>query len=913
MLVDEENYLAHYGILRKSGRYPWGSGGSSESRSRDFLGMVKTLRDQGLSEVEIANGFGMTTTQLRNSNTIARNVQKQAQINAAQRLKDKGYSNVQIGKRMGLNESSVRALLAPGAKDKALVLQSTSDMLKEQVAQKKYIDIGLGVEHHIPGMTNNKLKSAVAKLESEGYTIHYLKIPQLGTGQNTSRKVLAAPGVKYSEVFRNRDQIALITDFTENGGRSFISIQTPISINSKRIGIRYAEDGGGDADGVLYIRPGVKDVSIGANRYAQVRVAVDGTHYLKGMAIYKDDLPEGIDILFNTNKRNTGNKHDAMKEQKTDKELPFGSIVHQIVDPKTGKVTSSMNLVGSKLGSGEEGSWSTWSRSLSSQFLSKQSPTLAKAQLDMTFERKKNELDSIMALTNPAVRSKLLMTFADDADSSAVHLKAAALPRQSNHVILPVLSMKPNEVYAPNFRDGERVVLIRHPHAGVFEIPELVVNNRNREAKKLLGTNPADAIGIHPSVARKLSGADFDGDTVLVIPNNAGRVEHAPSLEGLKDFDPVHAYPAYDGMRTMDGGTWNAKTNKVDYAPGKKPSSRLKQREMGDISNLITDMTIRGANNAELARAVRHSMVVIDAEKHALDWKASALDNGISQLKQRYQGRANAGASTLISKAGSELRIPEQTPRRAAKGGPIDKATGKKVFEPTGAQFVNRKGKVVLKTQRTTKLAVTEDAHTLSSGTRIEKIYADHSNKLKSLADQARLASVHTKNIPYSPSAKIAYSHEVESLNAKLNLALRNAPLERQAQSIANAVVHQKRMANPDIEASELKKIEAQALEVARIRTGAKKQRIEITESEWAAIQAGALAPSKLNKILNHANLDTVKKLATPKSEVLMTSIKKTRALQMLANGYSQADIADALGVSLSTLKRSIGGDGSNG
>jgi len=572
-----------------------------------------------------------------------------------------------------------------------------------------------------------------------------------------------------------------------------------------------------------------------------------------------------------------------------------------------------MNIVGTKAGSGEEGSWESWSRTLSSQFLSKQSPALAKAQLDMTFERKKNELDSILALTNPAVRSKLLQTFADDADSSAVHLKAAHLPRQSNHVILPVLSMKPNEVYAPNFRDGERVVLIRHPHAGVFEIPELVVNNRNREAKKLLGTNPADAIGIHPSVARKLSGADFDGDTVLVIPNNAGKVKHAPALEGLKNFDPVHEYPPHDGMRTMDGGTWNAQTHKIEYAPGQKPSSRIKQREMGDISNLITDMTIQGANNAELARAVRHSMVVIDAEKHALDWKASAIDNGIPQLKVRYQGKANAGAKTLISRAGSRADIPVQTPRRAAKGGPIDKLTGKKVFEPTGEQFVNRQGKLVTKTQRTTKLAITDDAHTLSSGTVIEKVYADHSNKLKALADQARLASVHTKSIAYSPAAKTAYSHEVASLNAKLNLALRNAPLERQAQVLANAVVSQKRHTNPDIEAAELKKIKAQALDAARIRTGAQKKRIEITDSEWAAIQAGAIAPSKLNKILNNANLDTVKKLATPKTEVLMTSVKKTRALQMLAMGYPQSDVADALGVSLSTLKRSIGGDGSNG
>lgn len=880
MIVNEEDYLAHYGILRKSGRYPWGSGGPETASNESFLGMVDGLRKSGMRETEIAKGLGITTTELRAAKSIAKTATKQANIGMAQRLKDKGYGNVAIGERMGINESSVRALLAPGQKDKADVLQTTAKMLKEQVKQKTYLDVGTGVERHI-GVSKEKLAVAVATLREEGYTVHYLKVEQLGTGQQTTMKVLAAPNTSYGEVFRNRGSIKTITEYTDDGGRSFLGVQTPLSISSARVKVRYADEGGADSDGVIFVRPGVEDISLGASRYAQVRVAVDGTHYLKGMAMYKDDLPAGTDLVFNTNKKDTGQKHDAMKKMSDDPDNPFGAVIRQRIDPKTKKVTSAMNVVN------EEGDWNTWSKSLSSQVLSKQSPKLAKTQLDMLAERKQQDLDEILKLTNPAVRKKLLEGFADDADASAVHLKAAAIPRQANHVILPINSMRETEVYAPGFNNGEQVVLIRHPHGGIFEIPELTVNNRNREGKKLLGNAP-DAIGINHKVAQRLSGADFDGDTVLVIPNNHGRIKSAPALAGLKGFDPVHAYPAYEGMKSM--------------------TPRSKAIEMGVVSNLITDMTIRGASASELARAVRHSMVVIDAEKHNLNYKQSALDNGISQLKTKYQGGAKAGASTLISRASSEIRVPERKPRSAGKGGPIDKATGKRVFEETGATFTSRTGKTVPKTIRSKRLAETADASTLSSGTPIEKIYADHSNKLKAMADKARREAVNTKTTAYSPSAKAAYSNEVASLDHKLNVALKNAPRERSAQVLANAVVSQKKQSSPDMEASDLKKIKSQALNEARIRTGARKTRIELTDSEWAAIQAGAISNNKLTQILNNADLDKVKQLASPKTALLMTNAKQTRALAMLASGYTQAEVAGALGVSLTTLKTSISG-----
>lgn len=881
--VPEEDYLAHYGILRKSGRYPWGSGGPEVASNKSFLDYVSQLQKEGLTEAEIAAGLGVNTTQLRAAKSIARNEERQDKINMAQRLKDKGMSNVAIAERMGLPESSVRSLLEPGIKDKADILTSTSNMLKEQVAEKKYIDIGAGVENQL-GISQTKLSTAVAMLREEGYTLHYLKVKQLGTGKETTIKVLAAPGVSYSEVARNRAEIKQIQAFSDDGGRSYLGVQTPLSVNSKRVAVRYAEDGGADADGVIYVRPGVDDVSLGGARYAQVRIAVDGTHYLKGMAMYKDDLPDGVDLVFNTNKSSTANKKDAMKAMKDDPDNPFGAVVRQRIDPRTGKVTSAMNIVN------EEGDWDRWSKSLSSQMLSKQSPKLAQQQLDMTYERKQREFDEIMNLTNPAVRRKLLESFSDDADSAAVHLKAAALPRQRSNVILPINSMSEKEIYAPNFRDGEKVVLIRYPHGGIFEIPELTVNNRHPQAKRALG-QARDAVGINSKVAERLSGADFDGDTVLVIPNNKRAIKTAPALDGLKGFDPQRAYPAYEGMKVM--------------------SARTKAIEMGKVSNLITDMTIRGATAQELARAVRHSMVVIDAEKHKLNWKQSEKDNGIGQLKQKYQGSTRAGASTLISRAGSTVRVPERKPRPAAEGGPIDKTTGKRVYVPTGATYVDPKGRTKPRTIEVRRLAETDDAHTLSSGTPIEKVYADHSNRLKNLANQARIEAVKTKATPYSPSAKKAYAKEVETLQAKLNVAERNRPLERQAQLLANAIVQAKRDANPDMEKADLKKIQGQALAEARARTGAGKQRIEITPQEWAAIQAGAISNNTLNRILSNADLDKVKELATPRNREVMTSVKKARAQSMLAAGYTQAEIADALGVSLTTLKTTIAEGGS--
>ena len=877
--------LEHYGTPRHSGRYPWGSGEDPGQRNRSFLQSVDEMKKQGMSEVQIAQGLGITTSQLRARKTIAKNAEKAAQISYAQKLKDKGMSNVAIGEQMGLNESSVRQLLAPATKAKNDRLTATSDFLKRQVDEQGMLDIGSGTETHVMGgVSELQMKNAVAVLKEQGYEVHNVLVDQLGTTNKTKVRVLAPPGTEYRDIVKDTSQIKSLSGYTDDGGRTYFGIETPKSVDSKRIEVRYGPDGGSDMDGVIQLRRGVADISLQGSKYAQVRIAVDGTHYLKGMAMYTDDLPDGVDIRFNTNKTDKGDKLAAMKAMKDDPDNPFGAVIRQqhYVDATGKEQLSPLNIVN------EEGDWGKWSKSLSSQMLSKQAPSLAEKQLGLKLDSMKDDFDEIMSLTNPEVKKELLQAFADSADSSAVHLRAAALPRQKTQVILPINSLSENEIYAPQFRDGESVALIRYPHGGKFEIPELRVNNRNAEGNAVL-KQAVDAVGINSKVAARLSGADFDGDTVLVIPNNDGKVKSSAPLQGLKDFDPQSAYPAYEGMKPM--------------------SARTKQLKMGDVSNLITDMTIKGASNAELARAVRHSMVVIDAEKHNLNWRQSALDNDIAGLKEKYQKGRNSGADTLISKASSEVRVGQRKERSAAKGGSIDPETGRKVYEYSNETYTNKAGKVIAKTVTSTRMAEANDAFDLVSangGTPMEAIYATHANSLKSLANEARKALISTPNSKYSSTARETYSEEVSSLKASLNEALKNKPRERQAQIVAGSIVRAKQQSNPQMDQADLKKVKSQALAEARVRTGASKSLIVPTNKEWEAIQAGAISSNMLRSILKNSDMDRIRELATPRATTVISGAKLARAKSMLSAGYTQAEIADVLGVPTSTLNDAI-------
>ena len=578
---------------------------------------------------------------------------------------------------------------------------------------------------------------------------------------------------------------------------------------------------------------------------------------------------------------------DVLKKIKDDPDNPFGSLIKEhggqsyYIDKDGNEKLSLINK------RAEEGDWGEWSDHLPSQFLSKQSMTLINKQLGLATADKVAEYDEICALTNPTVKKTLLKSFADDCDSAAVHLQAAALPRQKYQVILPLTTIKDTEVYAPNYKNGEQVALIRYPHGGTFEIPVLTVNNKQPEGKKVLGNTPKDAIGINSKVAERLSGADFDGDTVMVIPTGGKiKITSTHPLKGLEGFDPKEKYGP-------DSTT--------------QPYKRMKntQTEMGKVSNLITDMTLKGATEDELARAVRHSMVVIDAEKHNLDYKRSEQDNGIASLKKKYQGRVEDGkykesAATLISRAKSEVSVPKR------KGSPTINEDGSLSYKTADdLTYVDKKtGKTKTRTQASTQMAEAKDARTLSSGTPQEEAYASYANKMKSLANQARKEMVSTGKIPYSASAKAAYQNEVDSLNAKLNVALKNAPRERQAQVIANATVTAKKQANPDMTNAEIKKANQQALTAARKQVGAERKPVVITDREWEAIQAGAISESKLTQILNNADIDSLRQRATPRATTTLSTAKQNKIASMSASGYSTSEIAEALGISTSTVSK---------
>lgn len=882
--------LKHYGTPRHSGRYPWGSGKDPYQSAVGWRGHIRELKKQGLSDVEIARAEGITTTQLRARMSLTKAEIRANQTAEVLRMKERGYSNMEIGRRMGIGESTVRSLLDPVLAERSSITIATANMLKESVDQKRFIDIGTGVENHV-GVTRTKLNTAVAALQEQGYKVHRVNVEQVGIpGQFTIVKVLGAPDTTWSEVVRDTSKIQNITMISEDFGRTYrsdLGLEPIKSISSDRIKVLYSEEGGAAKDGVIELRRGVDDLDIGGAKYAQVRIGVDDTHFLKGMAIYSDNMPDGVDVIFNTNKHDTGNKLDSMKKMKDDPDNPFGATI------KEGGQRGALNIIN------EEGDWETWSKTLSSQVLSKQPSTLAKRQLDLDVKQRQEEYDEINSLTNPVVKKQLLLAFADECDSAAVHLKAAGLPRQASKVILPIPDIKENEVYAPTFKNGETVVLIRHPHGGTFEIPQVTVNNKSKSAKAIM-ENAVDAIGINPEVAKKLSGADFDGDTVIVIPNNAGLVKTSASLRGLKNFDPIEMYPPYDGMRTIDGGTYNAKTREVDYG-GAKPKSQTRQTKMGEVSNLITDMTIKGADFDEIARAVRHSMVVIDSEKHHLNYKQSYLDNQIADLAEKYQNSKRGGASTIISKASSEYRVPHRKSTYT-----IDPNTGAKMYVYTEESYVDKKGRVIKRQTPSTRMAEADDARTLSSGRQIEEVYAGYANELKALGNASRKQAIEIVPIPYSPSSRVVYETEVASLNRKLDIALRNKPLERQAQIVATSIVGRKRQSNPHLDKDDIKKIKNAALAEARVRTGAKKILIAPTEKEWEAVQAGAISPSKLTQILQNADLDRIKQLATPRLSIELSPAKILKARSMLEGGLTQAEVADALGVSTSTLSKAL-------
>nr|DAT69820.1 MAG TPA: RNA dependent RNA polymerase [Caudoviricetes sp.] len=902
-ITAESNILEHYGTKRHSGRYPWGSGDNPYQRSGDFLSRVEELKKKGLSEKEILetindslpDEYKMGLTEFRTARQKAGHDRKALEYDQIRALKDDGLGWKEIGDKLGMSESSVRSKYNNAIGEKASQAEKIAATLKEEVDKKGMIDISEGA-NQVLGVSESKLDEAAYILEAEyGYQRYGVGIRQpTNVRQQTNITVLAKPEFDQKYAYQHQDQIDSLGDYhSDDGGETFTKLQRPSSLDSSRVAIHYGDEGGLDKDGVIEIRRGVPDLDLGKSHYAQVRILVDGDHYLKGMAVYSDDLPDGVDVRFNTNKPSGTPKMKVLKEAKADPDNPFGAAIkangQSMYIGEDGKEhLSPINKLK------EEGDWDTMSRNVSSQFLSKQPKKLIENQLNLTVADYKAQYDEIMRYDNPTVKKKLLNDFADTVEGTSMTLKASAFPGQSTKVILPINKIKEIEAYCPTYENGTRLALIRYPHAGTFEIPIVTVNNKNVSGKRNLGAIQ-DAIGINAKVAERLSGADFDGDTVMAIPvTDKVNIKSTRALKALEGFDPKTAYAVPEGNPN------NVRLMKKEE----------KQREMGVISNLITDMTLRGADEDELARAVKHSMVVIDAEKHKLDYKRSERENGIPELKQKWQIRVDeegathyGGASTLLSRRKQTVRVPE---RRGSVR--VDKETGEYIYKESGRTFIDPKTGKERKAEDTVSLiSETKDARTLSSGTIQENLYADFSNKLKAMANQARKEAANMKGIQRNPEAAKTYALEVASLKEKYNNMIANKPKERKAMLIANANIKakiQEQGLDPTIDKKEIKKISSVEMQRARDSVGAsgRKSKVTFTDREWEAVQAGAISDNMLTKFLNSSDSDEIVKRAMPKTTTALSSAKVNKAKAMLRGGYTYEEIAKACGVPKSTI-----------
>ena len=975
-------YLEHYGTKRHSGRYPWGSGDDpyqhedwyskyGEKYSYDspkaWMKDVDRLEKEGLSATELAKAFDFKSSVGYRAAKRAAGVKiRNDERDQAIAYQKEGKSGREIARLLGYpSESSIRALLNEQTNQNKNRIFQVAEILKKAVDEHEMVDVGEGSEQFL-GITQETLEQALYILQAEyGYNIKARSIPQqTNPGQMTRQRVAVGPDAPNDILYHLTPDHMPVTlkDYgnnPDNGQAMNVkpAFMKPSVLARNRLEIKYGDEGGAERDGLIEIRPGVQDLSLGDSNYSQVRIAVadekgEPKYYLKGMAVYNKDLPKGIDVRINSNKPryqedpkthrkilDENGKPLLTPDKKALKELkrfekgdqkgeidwknPFGSAIKSIADggqylytdKKTGE--EKLGLIHKRA---DEGDWLDWSKTLPAQFLAKQNLKLIKRQLKATIEEKVAEFEEVKNITNPVVKQKLLADLASGLDSQAVHLKAAALPRQKYEVLLPVPSLQDNEVFATNFNDGDKIALVRFPHQGPFEIPILTVNNKNKEALEMMGTQSQDAVGINSYNASILSGADFDGDTVIAIPiNDEINITRKDPLPGLKGFEPKNEYPPKykldkDGNEVLDANGDPIIVSKVMTKEGL-------QSQMGQATNLVTDMILGNASDEELAMAVKHAQVVVDSPKHKLDFKQSEKDNHIADLKKKYQAhdimtfddktgtwvpkKGSNSAATLLSAAKAQKTVPKHLGYQK-----IDPETGKLVWTRPGYEqvtFTDKKTgevKTKYKTQRSNWMSDTDDAMTLvrNPNNPIEVAYAEYANSLKALANEVRKEKMATPNLQYSPEAAKKYAEQVNSLEVSLKQAQMNRPREREAQLLAHIMFEEEKakyVENGEVlEKEEEKKLHDRLIKEARAICGAARYEIPISDKEWEAIQAGALTHTKVSKILDRANPDSIKQRATPRKQFEWTNAKENIAKSMASAGWTTAEIAQRIGAS---------------
>ena len=960
-IYENESHIEHIGMPRRSGRYPWGSGENPFQHESwykhpgDFLDFIKQARKEKYTYTDedgelytgdnaIAKVLGIKSTELRSQIGIAKDEKRLYDVYRVESLRKDGLNDSEISRKTGIPLSTVKSLFDADSKRRMLQAKNAAEFIKNRIDEVGMVDVGTDVCREL-GISQEKMNQALTILKSKGYEIYGGRVEQPTNRKKfTTMKVACPPGTEHREIFDDWGKVNSLMEYTsDDGGQTFRKTQYPASLDRKRVMIRYADDVGPDGfkgiqkDGVIEIRRGVKDLSLGNSMYSQVRILVGKDKYLKGMAVYADgkDMPDGVDVIFNTNKSSNKSFDEVLKSIKEDDpNNPFGALIkadgqYEYIDSDGKKKLSPINKTR------EEGDWDEWKKAVPSQFLSKQPKYLAKKQIDLAIADKKDELAEIMSYDVPEVKRYYLNKFAESCDKQSETLQAAAFPDQHYNVILPINSLRNNEIYAPRYDNGTKLALVRYPHGGTFEIPILTVNNRNKEGEKIIGPSSIDAVGITSEVAARLSGADFDGDTVMCIPTNdpEGKINilSTAPLAGLKGYDPKDKFQG-TLIKTV-GDTKIYERNGVKFK-----GMRATQKEMGVATNLISDMTILGASNDELERAVKYSMVVIDAEKHGLDYKAAYYEYNIQDLKDKYQIKDNGktgGASTLLTRAKSVEYVPRRkgSPKVNVKGKPWydpsrpegsliwqedpDRIATFKKYDPKTGELISVKE--VEKKTKITKMAATDDPRTLisTSNTVMENLYADYASTLKSLANQARLNAVFSEKAKRDPIATSKYAEEVQSLKRKLDSALLNRPRERAAIRLATSEIegirtaYKEKHGGNDMPTKDLKKLSQNTMVKYRGLVGSIKRsdrNIKISDSEWEAIKNRAISENDLKKILDNSDPDVLREKLRPKGDDGLTDARKSAIRAMANSNYTLKEIAKRFGISTSTVSNIIKG-----
>ena len=254
---ENEEAIAHYGVKRRSGRYPWGSGENPYQHSADFLARVESLASEGKAEKDIAKELGMTTTDLRMQVRVAKHERRALEADRARSLREDGLSLQEIANKMGYtNDSSIRSLLNENTAENKNRANVTAETIAKELETKNMIDVGAGVEKEL-GVTDSTLKEALFILETKGYQVYGIGLQQTtNPKQQTITTIVAKDGFDQKYAYNHTEEIASLRDYhSKDGGLSFKKTQYPASVDSKRVMIQYGDQGGSASPRVSLLIP----------------------------------------------------------------------------------------------------------------------------------------------------------------------------------------------------------------------------------------------------------------------------------------------------------------------------------------------------------------------------------------------------------------------------------------------------------------------------------------------------------------------------------------------------------------------------------------------------------------------------------------------------------------------------------